>query len=270
MKITNRILKASVLAALTLIGMACTTIKESPNQSSQEQWISIFNGKNLDGWTPKFTGHKLGVNYKNTFHVEDGLLKVSYDSYDSFEGKFGHLFYKQPYSNYKIRLEYRFVGNQIPGAPEWAYRNSGIKFHCQPPESMAKDQQSPVSIEVQLLGGNGKEPRPTANICSMGTHIVMNDSLITQHCTQSKSKTYHGDQWVEVEAEVHGGDIITHFVNGQKVLSYSKPQYDTSDPNTQKFIGNKENLIIKEGYIALQAESHPVHFRNIELLPLEN
>ncbi len=211
-------IKASVLIGLAFILTALISVGGLTDQSQQKEWISIFNGKNLDGWTPKFTGHKLGINYKNTFRVEDGLLKASYDNYKSFEGKFGHLFYRQPYSNYKIRLEYRFVGNQVPGAPEWAYRNSGIKFHCQPPESMGKDQMSPVSIEVQLLGGNGKDPRPTANICSMGTHIVMNDSLITQHCSQSTSETYHGDQWVKVEAEIHGGDVITHKVNGRTFL----------------------------------------------------
>lgn len=239
------------------------------NQAHQEKWISIFNGKNLEGWTPKFAGHELGVNYKNTFRVEDGLLKVSYDNYDTFEGKFGHLFYKEPYSHYKIRLEYRFIGEQVPGAPVWAYRNNGIKFHSQPPETMRLDQPSPVSIEVQLLGGNGTEDRPTANICSMGTHIVMDDELITQHCTESSSKTYHGDQWVNVEAEVHGGEIIHHYINGEKVLSYSEPQYDTSDPNTKHLVPGNGNMIIKEGYIALQAESHPTHFRNIEILPLD-
>jgi hypothetical protein len=265
----NKYLKICLPAALLLlIGIFAVALQSSTN-SSHDKWISIFNGKNLDGWTPKFTGHQLGINYKNTFRVEEGLLKVSYENYDTFDGKFGHLFYKQPYSNYKIRLEYRFVGKQVPKAPEWAYRNSGIKFHCQPPETVGKDQMSPVSIEVQLLGGNGTDPRPTANICSMGTHIVMNDSLITQHCTQSSSKTYHGDQWVVVEAEIHGGDITNHYVNGQKVLSYSEPQYDTSDTNTKKIINDRENLIINEGYIALQAESHPVHFRNIKILPLE-
>lgn len=269
MNMNKEYAKISALVALALLLMAFLTDKKSNKKSSQENWTPIFNGKDLEGWTPKFTGHKLGINYKNTFRVEDGLLKVSYENYDTFKGKFGHLFYKQPYSNYKIRLEYRFVGKQVPEAPEWAYRNSGIKFHCQPPESMGKDQNSPVSIEVQLLGGNGKDQRPTANICSMGTHIVMDDSLITQHCTQSKSKTYHGDQWVKVEAEIHGGDITSHYVNGQKVLSYSKPQFDTSDANTKKLIGDRDNLIIKEGYIALQAESHPVHFRNIDILPLE-
>lgn len=244
--------------------------EEIPDKSySQDEWISLFNGENLDGWTPKFAGHKPGVNYKNTFLVEDGLLKVSYDEYETFDGKFGHLFYEQPYSNYRIRLEYRFVGEQIPGAPDWAWRNNGIKFHSQSPESMGIDQQSPVSIEVQLLGGNGTYERPTANICSMGTHVVMDGELITPHCTESSSKTYHGDQWVTVEAEVHSGDIINHYINGEKVLTYSEPQYDPSDPNTEHLIPENGDMIITEGYIALQAESHPTHFRNIEILPLE-
>lgn len=265
-KITMILFCVIVMSAVSM----AHSLEENPNEiEPQEKWISLFNGENLDGWTPKFAGHEPGVNYKNTFRVEDGLLKVAYDNYETFDGKFGHLFYEQPYSNYRIRLEYRFIGEQIPGAPDWAWRNNGIKFHSQSPESMGLDQQSPVSIEVQLLGGNGSDERPTANICSMGTHIVMDDELITQHCTQSSSKTYHGDQWVTVEAEVHGGEIIHHYVNGDKVLTYNKPQYDTSDSITEHLIPTNGDMIISGGYIALQAESHPTHFRNIEILPLE-
>ncbi|NBC64358.1 MAG: DUF1080 domain-containing protein [Bacteroidetes bacterium] len=255
-----------VLSAVSMTHLPEVNLNES---KSQDEWIYLFNGENLDGWTPKFAGHEPGVNFKNTFRVEDGLLKVSYDEYETFDGKFGHLFYEQPYSNYRIRLEYRFVGEQVPGAPDWAWRNNGIKFHSQSPESMGIDQPSPVSIEVQLLGGNGTDERPTANICSMGTHIVMDGELITPHCTESSSKTYHGDQWVTVEAEVHGGEIIHHYINGEKVLSYSEPQYDPSDPNTEHLIPEKGDMIITGGYIALQAESHPTHFRNIEILPLD-
>ncbi len=258
-----------IVVITAIIFMALIPHATPEEGASQEKWIAIFNGKDLEGWTPKFAGHELGVNFKHTFRVEDGLLKISYENYDTFDGKFGHLFYKQPYSNYRIRLEYRFVGEQVPGAPEWAYRNNGIKFHSQSPQSMGLDQPSPVSIEVQLLGGNGFDERPTANICSMGTHIVMDGELITQHCTESTSKTYHGDQWVTVEAEVHGGEIINHYVNGEKVLTYSEPQYDTSDPNTKHLIPESGDMIITGGYIALQAESHPTHFRNIEILPLD-
>jgi len=256
---------------LLLALLACSS-KQSKDQKRSESksnvWITIFNGNNLDGWTPKFAGLEPGINYKNTFRVEDSLLTISYDKYEEFDGKFGHLFYKTPYSHYKIRAEYRFIGEQVPGAPEWAYRNNGLKLHSQSPESMEIDQPSPVSIEVQLLGGNGKDERTTANMCSMGTHVVMDGKLITPHCISSNSKTYHGDQWVTVEAVFRGSRTIEHFVNGQKVMEYQKPQLDTTDVYAKKLVPANGNLLIDSGYIAIQAESHPTQFRSIKIMPL--
>jgi hypothetical protein len=211
----------------------------------------------------------LGDNYGNTFRVEDGILKVAYDQYDKFDNRFGHLFYKTPLSYYRIRLEYRFVGQQTPGGPDWAFRNSGIMVHCQPPTTMTKDQSFPVCIEFQLLGGDGTHERSTGNLCTPGTHVVMNDKLITQHCIDSSSQTYHGDQWVTAEAEVHGSKLIRHIINGQVVLEYGEPQLDEGDADAQRLLKAGAEKIVREGYVSLQAESHPVEFRKIELLPLE-
>ena len=97
----------------------------------REGWIALFNGKDLDGWTPKIKGYPAGENYADTFRVEDGVLKVAYDKYPKFDGKFGHLFYKTPFSHYRLRIEYRFVGDQCPGGPGWAFRNSGVMIHGQ-------------------------------------------------------------------------------------------------------------------------------------------
>ena len=197
-------------------------------------------------------------------------IKVSYDRYSKFNGEFGHLFYKHPFSAYKLRVEYRFVGDQVPGGPGWAFRNSGAMIHCQAPESMGKDQEFPVSIEVQFLGGSGRGERPTGNVCTPGTHIVMDGKLITQHCTESKSKTYNGDQWVTVEVEAHGNGTIKHFVNGELVIQYEKPQLDASDPDAQKLLAERKGeRMISGGYISLQAESHPIEFRKVEIMPLE-
>ena len=250
-----------VLSLFLVFGLGCS--------SKSEDWQSIFNGRDLDGWTPKFTGNKLGENYKNTFRAENGNLVVSYDEYESFEGKFGHLFYKDKLSHYKLRLQYRFVGDQIPGAPEWAFKNSGIKFHSQEPELIPVDQELLVAVETQLLGGNGTEDRPTANVCTAGTHIEINGELITQHCTPSSSPTFHDDQWVSLEIEVRGNDKVIHKVNGEVVFEYERPQLDTDDEFAQKLIEMGRPVMLSEGYIALQAESHPVEFRNIELLKLE-
>jgi hypothetical protein len=256
------------VAPLTL----CLVLVAGINAVGQEDlsrsgWVSLFNGKDLEGWTPKITGYEAGENHWNTFRVQDGVLRVAYDQYPSFDGRFGHLFSKHTYSSYRLRIEYRFVGDQCPGGPAWARRNSGVMIHCQSPGSMRKDQDFPVSIEVQFLGGDGQKERPTANVCTPGTHIVMDGKLITTHCTNSRSKTYHGDRWVTVEVEVHGNGTIKHIVNGETVLEYEKPQLDEKDADARKLIQGGDKML-REGYIALQAESHPVEFRKVEILPL--
>lgn len=253
-----------VLSVALLAPMALA----AENAAGDEGWVSIFNGKDLDGWTPKIRYHELGDNWKNTFRVEDGVLKVVYDGYEKFDETFGHLFYKTPYSHYRFRMEYRFTGDQMPDGPGWAFRNSGIMLHGQDPATMALDQDFPVSIECQLLGGDGTKERSTANLCTPGTNVVMNGELFTPHCTNSRSKTYHGDQWVKVEVEVKGNDFIQHFVNGEAVLEYEKPQLDPKDEDAQKLIKDG-NLMLSSGTISLQSESHPVEFRNIEILVLD-
>lgn len=251
------------LAAVCWCGVAAAA-EPAP---SADGWISLFNGKDLTGWTPKITGYDLGDNHANTFRVEDGILKVSYDQYKAFDGKFGHLFYKDKFSHYRLRIEYRFVGQQAPGGPGWAFRNSGAMLHCQAPETMRKEQEFPVSIEVQFLGGNGRDERSTGNLCTPGTNVVMNGKLFTPHCTSSRSKTYHGDQWVTAEVEVHGSGDVRHYINGELVLQYQEPQLDERDADAKRLIvdGNK---MLDAGYISLQAESHPVEFRRVEILPL--
>jgi hypothetical protein len=234
-----------------------------------EEWVSLFNGKNLDGWTPKITGFPLGENFANTFRVEDGAIKVRYDQYDGFKEQFGHLFYKTPFSHYRLRMEYRFTGDQCTGGPGWAFRNSGVMLHCQNPESMTLKQDFPVSIEVQFLGGRGDgRKRTTCNLCTPGTHVEMEGKLIERHCINSKSETYHGDQWVSMEVEVRGNETIIHKIDGEIVMQYDKPQLDPDDANTKKIIEG-ENVELGMGYFSLQSESHPVDFRKIEIMELK-
>ena len=245
--------------------LSCLCVSAVP----AEEWIQLFNGKDLNDWTVKIRYHELGDNHENTFRVEDGLMKVGYEGYEQFNETFGHIFYNVPYSHYRIRVEYRFVGDQCPGGPGWAFRNSGIMVHGEDPKTMTKDQDFPASIEVQLLGGNGKDARTTANLCTPGTNVVMEDKLVTRHCTSSTSETYHGDQWVTVEVEVRGDEVIRHIVDGKTVLEYQKPQLDDRDAHSKQLInaagGEK---LLKAGTISLQSESHPVEFRKVELLDL--
>lgn len=254
--------------AITGIALACATAAPKPDAPAKADWLPLFNGKDLTGWTPKIKGYDLGVNFANTFRVENGALCVRYDGYQKkFENKFGHLFYKSPFSNYVLRVEYRFVDEQLPDGPGWALRNSGIMIHCQAPESIGKDQDFPVSIEVQLLGGDGSHDRHTGNLCTPGTHVVIDGQLITRHCTESRSKTFHGEQWVKAEVEAHGNGKIIHRINGEPVLEYEHPQLDTGDADARKLVHGNDTMVYG-GYISLQSESHPVEFRKVEIREL--
>jgi hypothetical protein len=237
--------------------------------SIAQKWESMFNGKDLTGWTPKIRYAKAGENVGNTFRVQHGKIVVSYDAYDDFNERFGHLFYNTQYGYYRIRLQYRFIGEQVKNGPGWAYRNSGIMVHGQTAESMGKDQDFPVSIEVQLLGGDGKNPRTTCNLCTPGTNVVREGKLFTQHCLNSTSKTYHGDQWVHAEVLVLGDSLIVHYANGEEVLRYENPQIGGGNVDAQETKWGTNGQLISKGTISLQSESHPVEFRKIEILNLE-
>jgi hypothetical protein len=261
-------LRISIL--VLLIASVFSNCKNSKSHSEEKvkterEWVSLFNGVDLENWKVKIKGHPLGVNWKNTFIIVDSAIRVDYTNYENFENSFGHIFYKNPYSNYRLKLKYRFIGEQLAGGENWANKNSGVMIHCQPPESMELDQNFPVCLEVQLLGGLIEtEARSTGNLCTPGTHVEMDNELVTAHCIDSNSGTYYGEEWVDLEVEVRNDSIISHYINGKKVIEYAKPviggEYNT--------LINKDLTPLKEGYISLQSESHPVEFKDIMLLEL--
>jgi hypothetical protein len=253
-------MKQIALFLLLCLLAACT-----PRVKKQE-WIQLFNGRDLADWDIKITNHPLNENYKNIFRVENGILKVSYDQLDSFRGEFGHIFYKKPFSKYILRVEYRFVGEQCPGGPEWGFRNSGAMLHSQSAASMSLHQNFPASIEAQLLGGNGVDERSTLNVCTPGTDIDFNGQMVNGHCTNSSSKTYQGDQWVSAEIIVLGDSIVHHVIDQDTVLTYTKLRV-SSEMKPDGF-NLPEGTPLMEGFIALQAESHSCEFRKVELLDL--
>lgn len=236
--------------------------------ADRKDWIQLFNGKDLDGWVPKIKGYALGENFGDTFRVENGALKAAYDKYTAFDERYGHLFYRQKFSHYIVAAEYRFVGEQVAGGPDWALRNNGLMLHSQAPETMGKDQDFPISIEAQLLGGGPSGERSTANVCTPGTEIFQNGAMVKGHCKSSSSETYRGDGWVRVEVEVRGADHVKHMVEGRTVLEYDSPQIGGGNVINFNPAVKIEGKPLSEGYIAIQGESHPTEFRKIELLNL--
>jgi Domain of Unknown Function (DUF1080) len=250
-----------------LLASSCAITKKNPDR---QEWLSLFNGKDINDWIVKIYHHEVGDNYGNTFRVEDGMVKVRYDQYDKFNNRFGHLYYKVPYSYYHLVVEYRFTGEWRKDAPVYTNRNSGVMFHSQDPRTMPREQDWPISVELQFLGGLGDgKPRPTGNMCSPGTDVVYKGKIDPRHCIESTSKTYDGDQWVRAELIVLGDSLITHIINGDTVLQYSKPQIGGGVANNFDPAIKKDGKLLQSGFIALQSEGQPIDFRKVELLNLE-
>ncbi len=238
------------------------------------KWKPIFNGENLDGWIVKFAGEDTNDSYLNTFRIDEGILKVDYSEYKKFDDKFAHLFFNQELSHYRLRLEYRFVGDSVSGAYPWVYLNSGIMLHAQHPNTMSKKQQFPISLEMQFLGSDNAIKQTTGNVCTPGTHIMIDGKLEKNHIVQSTSNFYERDDWVRAEVEVLGDSIIHHKINGKIVMTYHHPSIGDMDwikeriPEKMEYWKPLQGTPLKKGYIALQAEGHPIHFKNIELMDL--
>ena len=249
------------------VSMAAALMFSMP-AASADGWKPLFNGKDLTGWTVKIAKRPLGENYLDTFRVEDGVLKVSYEKWRTFDRGFGHLYTNQPYSNYLLRLEYRITGKAPEDAPHWAKLNSGVMIHAQSPLSMTLDQEFPASMEVQFLAVGTTAGKQTANAVSPGTNLVLNGKLTEDHIIDSKSKLFPVDEWVKMEVEVRGHEEVIHRVNGVEVLRYQHPQLDPKDPDAQRLLAAGAPLELSFGHIALQAESQPIWFRNIRIKPL--
>lgn len=262
---------ALLLTASTAFGQA---------YRDRQDWISLFNGKDLTGWDAKIAGYPLNDNVGRTFRAENGMLRIAYDqpAYKRFDKKYGHLYYNKPFSHYILRFDYRFLGEQVPGGDSWNVRNSGVMIHSQSAQSVDLNQTFPVSLEVQLLGGLGKGPRHTANLCTPGTQVHTGGQLNTQHCIDSDSKTYDGDGWVTVEVVVLG-DSVQHRIDGKTVLAYGHAEVGGGFIGEDNWAANgfahpdawmkRANMPLRDGFIALQSESHAIDFRNIRLLNLK-
>jgi len=262
----NSLILASTAAFILL---ACNGDSEADADATSE-WRTLFNGENLDGWTAKFHHHEPGENYANTFRVVDGVIQANYDDYDTFDDRFGHLFFDEPFSAFHLKFEYRFTDQWMEDAPGYTFRNSGIMFHSQSPQSILIEQDWPISVEYQLLARERDGvSRPTGNMCSPGTHVVFEGELDERHCINSSSGTYAWNEWVSGELIVHNDSLVIHKVNGEDVLRYSQPQIGGGvvsgyDPEIKV-----DGTLLTEGYIGLQAEGQGVEFRNIRIRELD-
>lgn len=254
------------------------TIGCQSNQEKIDQWAPILNDNDLNGWTPKIGGQPLNEDSTGVFKIEKGVLKV-YDHKENRRTPIGHLFYQKPVSNFRLKFEYRFTGNQFKPDESWPEQYGGIVFHAQSPESMGLLQEYPICLEFQLLGGKNTGERPTGNVCTIGTQVFVADTLNPAHCIESSSITYDGNSWISAEIEVWSDSLIRHYINDEMVLEYTRPiigggfvsenfNWEKGNVRDWEYWATKEGTPLKSGFIAIQAHD-PMEFRNIVLYEVE-
>jgi len=255
-----------LLASISLFSCKAKDGIQNAANSTKNQWVSIFNGEDLGGWNVKIKGHPLNENFANTFRVADGIMSINYDGYgNNFDSRFGAIYFDKKLTNYRLKLDYRFVGETAPGAPAWGFKDSGVQFHSQAPESMDIDQGFPVCIEYNLHGGNGTEDRPGGQINTNGMYVEINGKLSKKNSNPPiVKKTFHDNQWITIELDVKDG-VISHFLNGEKILTYGNPVLNPEHKLAKTLIKQGETAVTS-GYISFQSNSHPIDFRNIELM----
>lgn len=249
---------------------SCSPGVSNKSNDMEGEWQTLFNGKDLDDWIVKIHHHEVGDNHAQTFQIKDGVLQVNYDDYLDFNNRYGHLFYKEPFSSFHLSWEYRFTDQWLKDAPDYTYRNSGIMFHSQDPYTILKEQDWPISVEFQLLAGLGDgKPRPTGNMCSPGTEVFYKGKMDPRHCINSTSDTYEWDQWVKADLIVHSDSLITHLINGDTVLQYTHPQIGGGVANNYDPAIKLDGKRLTDGYIALQSEGQGIEFREIKIKKLD-
>ncbi len=261
-------------AILSAIIFSCTNNKAEVSDVLHDElmpeWIQMFNGQNLEGWTPKIQHHETGENYASTFRVKDGTIEVNYDGYkEGFDDRYGHLFYEKPFSSFHMTWEYKFTDQWLEDAASYTYRNSGVMFHSQAPNSILKEQDWPISVEWQMLAEEKEGvPRPTGNMCSPGTDVFFEGEKDPRHCINSTSPTFKWDEWVRADLIVFGDSLVIHLVNGDTVLQYTKPQIGGGTANRFDPSIKINGKPLTEGYIGLQSEGQGVIFRDLRIKEL--
>lgn len=185
--------------------------------------IALFNGKNLDGWTYFLTDN--GTMDQVWSVTDDGVLVC--------KGRpIGYLRTKEDFTNYVLKLEWRFD-------PEKGAGNSGVLLRM-----VGEDKVWPKSVEAQLHSENAGD-----FWCIDEFPMTTDESRKNGRNTK---KTHYAErpigEWNEYEILVDGGDI-TLKVNGE-VLNRA---WDVEEA---------------PGRICLQSEGAEIHFRKIRLAPI--
>ena len=148
----------TIATTLCLALVALAGAAPSMQRADDEGWISLFDGKTLDGW-------KVGEN-TDTFTVADGAIVV--------HGPRAHLFYVGPVEQHDFKnFELKADVMTTPGS------NSGMYFH-----TAYQDKGWPkAGFEIQVNNSH-KDPKRTGSLYNIQDNYeppAKDDEWFTQH-----------------------------------------------------------------------------------------
>ena len=250
-----------VLALDSLSFVPVGAAPSEPVRPNSSEWISLFNGKNLDGWTTFLSSEGRNRDPQGVFKAENGMLHILDVPNRGQRQAFGYLATNRSYGDYHLRFQYRW-GDKRFVPRDRAKRDSGVVYHIQ-----GSDRVWPKSVELQvqegdtgdfwLLGGVTME----TTVASTGGDPkryreggVPYTTRAGSYVRVAKDRTRDSRSgWNTVELIVRG-DSAVHIVNGE-VVNRGEHLRSSGKPLTA-------------GRIAFQAEGAEVYYRNIELKPL--
>lgn len=255
--------KGYVLAldTLTLVPAGTAAPSDLPTRPSGDGWISLFNGRNLDGWTTFLPSKGRNNDPQGVFKVENGMLHILDIPDRGQRQEFGYLATNRSYGDYRLRFQYRW-GDKRFAPRNNAKRDSGVMYHLS-----GGDRVWPRSVELQVQEGNTGDfwliggTTLTTTVASTsgnpkryregGTPYTTRAGSFVQVAKDRTRDSRNG--WNTVELIVQGDEAV-QIVNGEVV-------------NRGKNL-RRGNTPLTEGRIAFQAEGAEVYYRNIEMKPL--
>ncbi|MFN4261585.1 MAG: DUF1080 domain-containing protein [Gemmataceae bacterium] len=220
------------LSAWVVAGVALAVTVSGFAAEKEGKPISLFNGKDLTGWK-KFVDPKSKADPDQIFTVKDGVIVV--------DGSVnGYLITDKEYGDYVLRLQWRWGDKVTRG------RNSGVFVHV-----VGEDKIWPKGVEAQLMSGNAGDFWLVGDF-QLTVDPKQQDPKIARHYFRFKDKKDVEKplgEWNQYEIICKGGTIKL-IINGQVVNEGSKAE-------------------LSKGKILLQSEGAEIHFRNIELTPLQ-
>ncbi len=222
-------------------GSANQTPSAAPEATSPTAVVSLFNGRDLSGWTPDVPDRDADPKGPPSFVVRDGKL-VSLGKPE------GHLLTDGRYRDYRLELEYRF--SATPG-------NCGVLIHASKPRALYK--MFPQSIEVQMMSGNA------------GDFWVIREDIKTKDM-EARRPRGPGEQWGSAEGDARR--IVNLTDHSEKPVGQWNSMVVEARGRTIKvwlngdFVNEGFDATVDQGRIALQAEGAEVEFRKVQIGPL--